>query len=159
MEFSFFLLFHQASSVLQYKLDKNFPPPPSRFSINGAELEFQINLFRAAASLYFLGRFFRLEPSHCLARVEFSRDRLFVVSVDTYNGSMMHFWRLDRRQMGAFLCIASNDVPPAVSKRIILNVNCEYTFNGFSHHNNSFKNWHGGCGKSYSNTFIVHQVI
>ncbi|KDR24479.1 Lachesin [Zootermopsis nevadensis] len=25
--------------------------------------------------------------------------------------------------MGAFLCIASNDVPPAVSKRIILNVN------------------------------------
>jgi hypothetical protein len=45
---------------------------------------------------------------------------------------MMHFWRLDRRQMGAFLCIASNDVPPAVSKRIILNVNCEYTFNAFS---------------------------
>ncbi|XP_071447292.1 lachesin-like [Hetaerina americana] len=46
-----------------------------------------------------------------------------IVKVDTYNGSMLHFWRLDRRQMGAFLCIASNDVPPAVSKRIILNVN------------------------------------
>ncbi|XP_069677292.1 lachesin-like [Periplaneta americana] len=46
-----------------------------------------------------------------------------VVKVDTYNGSLLHFWRLDRRQMGAFLCIASNDVPPAVSKRIILNVN------------------------------------
>ncbi|XP_065335016.1 lachesin-like isoform X2 [Cloeon dipterum] len=46
-----------------------------------------------------------------------------IMKVDTYNGSLMHFWRLDRRQMGAFLCIASNDVPPAVSKRIILNVN------------------------------------
>lgn len=33
--------------------------------------------------------------------------------------------RLDRRQMGAYLCIASNDVPPAVSKRITLNVNCK----------------------------------
>lgn len=28
--------------------------------------------------------------------------------------------------MGAYLCIASNDVPPAVSKRVMLNVNCEY---------------------------------
>lgn len=28
--------------------------------------------------------------------------------------------------MGAYLCIASNDVPPAVSKRIILNINCKY---------------------------------
>ncbi|XP_021921564.1 lachesin-like isoform X1 [Zootermopsis nevadensis] len=46
-----------------------------------------------------------------------------VIKVDTFNGSQLHFWRLDRRQMGAFLCIASNDVPPAVSKRIILNVN------------------------------------
>ncbi|KOB74512.1 putative Lachesin, partial [Operophtera brumata] len=30
------------------------------------------------------------------------------------------------KRMGAFLCIASNDVPPAVSKRITLLVNCEY---------------------------------
>ncbi|KAH1011613.1 hypothetical protein HUJ04_000944 [Dendroctonus ponderosae] len=43
--------------------------------------------------------------------------------VETYNGTNLHFWRLDRRQMGAYLCIASNDVPPAVSKRIALNVN------------------------------------
>lgn len=28
--------------------------------------------------------------------------------------------------MGAYLCIASNDVPPAVSKRVSLNVHCEY---------------------------------
>ncbi|CAG9864893.1 unnamed protein product [Phyllotreta striolata] len=43
--------------------------------------------------------------------------------VETYNGSSLHFWRLDRRQMGAYLCIASNDIPPAVSKRISLSVN------------------------------------
>lgn len=51
------------------------------------------------------------------------------VSVETYNGSSLFFWRLDRKQMGAYLCIASNDVPPAVSKRIALNVNCEYKKN------------------------------
>ncbi|XP_049766341.1 lachesin-like [Schistocerca cancellata] len=45
------------------------------------------------------------------------------IKVDTYNGSTLPFWRMDRRQMGAFLCIASNDVPPAVSKRVTLNVN------------------------------------
>lgn len=43
--------------------------------------------------------------------------------VESYIGSSLPLWRVDRRQMGAFLCIAANDVPPAVSKRIILNVN------------------------------------
>lgn len=28
--------------------------------------------------------------------------------------------------MGAFLCIARNEVPPTVSKRIVLNVNCKH---------------------------------
>ena len=46
-------------------------------------------------------------------------------SVDTYSADTLTFVKLDRRQMGAYLCIASNDVPPAVSKRITLNVNCE----------------------------------
>ncbi|XP_024084893.1 lachesin-like isoform X1 [Cimex lectularius] len=46
-----------------------------------------------------------------------------LTTVTSYNGSIMEFFRVDRRQMGAYLCIASNDVPPAVSKRIILNVN------------------------------------
>ncbi|KAF5281313.1 hypothetical protein FQR65_LT14774 [Abscondita terminalis] len=43
--------------------------------------------------------------------------------VDTFSGPKLTLLRLDRRQMGAYLCIASNDVPPAVSKRIVLNVN------------------------------------
>ena len=28
--------------------------------------------------------------------------------------------------MGAYLCIAANDVPPAVSKRVYLSVHCKY---------------------------------
>lgn len=42
---------------------------------------------------------------------------------ETYNGSLLQFHRVERRQMGAYLCIASNDVPPAVSKRVTLAVN------------------------------------
>lgn len=49
-----------------------------------------------------------------------------IFPVESYNGSTLYFWKMDRRQMGAYLCIASNDVPPAVSKRIILSVNCKY---------------------------------
>ncbi|XP_046686270.1 lachesin-like [Homalodisca vitripennis] len=46
-----------------------------------------------------------------------------IVKVDMYNGSAMTFWKVDRRQMGIYLCIASNDVPPAVSKRVAFSVN------------------------------------
>ncbi|CAG9130225.1 unnamed protein product [Plutella xylostella] len=49
--------------------------------------------------------------------------KLAQFKVESYVGSSLPLWRVDRRQMGAFLCIASNDVPPAVSKRVILNVN------------------------------------
>ncbi|ALC45533.1 CG14521, partial [Drosophila busckii] len=42
--------------------------------------------------------------------------------VESYNGSSLRLLRLERRQMGAYLCIASNDVPPAVSKRVSLSV-------------------------------------
>lgn len=43
--------------------------------------------------------------------------------VETYNGSSLNFWKVDRTQMGTYYCIASNDVPPAVSKRVSLYVN------------------------------------
>ncbi|CAB3383354.1 Hypothetical predicted protein [Cloeon dipterum] len=43
--------------------------------------------------------------------------------MDTFSGDTLQLFKLERRQMGAYLCIASNDVPPAVSKRITLNVN------------------------------------
>lgn len=46
-------------------------------------------------------------------------------TVESYNGSSLRLPRLERRQMGPYLCIAQNDVPPAVSKRVLLNVHCE----------------------------------
>lgn len=46
-------------------------------------------------------------------------------SVESYNGTFLRLFRLERRQMGAYLCIASNDVPPAVSKRVSLSVHCK----------------------------------
>lgn len=63
---------------------------------------------------------------YCLIIVSF-----YFFSVDVYNGSNLYFWRLERKQMGAYLCIASNDVPPAVSKRIALNVNCKFSLSSF----------------------------
>jgi len=46
--------------------------------------------------------------------------------VDNLSGERLELTRVDRRQMGAYLCIAKNEVPPAVSKRVNLKVNCEY---------------------------------
>ena len=50
----------------------------------------------------------------------------FAFSVSSYRGEKLRLKRVQRHQMGAYLCIASNSVPPSVSKRIRLNVNCKY---------------------------------
>ena len=42
-----------------------------------------------------------------------------------FEGELMNFANVDRRHLGAYLCIAKNEVPPAVSKRVFLNVNCK----------------------------------
>lgn len=47
-------------------------------------------------------------------------------TVQSVNSTSLTFWKTDRQMMGAFLCIASNEVPPAVSRRVQLNINCEY---------------------------------
>ncbi|XP_051162113.1 lachesin-like isoform X2 [Leptopilina boulardi] len=46
-----------------------------------------------------------------------------LINVSSASGERLELNRVDRRQMGAYLCIASNDVPPAVSKRVHLRVN------------------------------------
>lgn len=61
-----------------------------------------------------------------LLRLSFGALVACRIPVDSYNGSVLRLTRLERKQMGAYLCIASNDVPPAVSKRVSLNVHCEY---------------------------------
>lgn len=54
---------------------------------------------------------------------------LSAIPVESYNGTSLRLTKLERRQMGAYLCIASNDVPPAVSKRVSLSVHCKYGLN------------------------------
>nr|CAH0106331.1 unnamed protein product [Daphnia galeata] len=43
--------------------------------------------------------------------------------VEAYHGETLRLYRVTRQMMAAYMCIASNDVPPAVSKRVPLNVN------------------------------------
>lgn len=38
---------------------------------------------------------------------------------------MLSLTKITRSEMGAYLCIASNGVPPSVSKRMKLQVHCE----------------------------------
>ncbi len=49
----------------------------------------------------------------------------FSFSVPSVEKHSLVLKRVSRLDMGAYMCIASNSVPPAVSKRIQLNVDCE----------------------------------
>ena len=42
------------------------------------------------------------------------------------HGEVLDLLRISRTEMGAYLCIAQNGVPPSISKRIILTVECEF---------------------------------
>lgn len=55
----------------------------------------------------------------------FSFSLLFHAAV-SINGSSFSISRVDRLNMGAYLCIASNGIPPTVSKRVMLIVHCKY---------------------------------
>jgi hypothetical protein len=43
-------------------------------------------------------------------------------------GPVLRLYKVSRMDMGAYMCIAKNGVPPAVSKRIQLGIDCEYNF-------------------------------
>ncbi|CAL7946794.1 unnamed protein product [Xylocopa violacea] len=45
-----------------------------------------------------------------------------VTSVSEYQGEELKLTKISRTEMGVYLCIASNGIPPAVSKRIFINV-------------------------------------
>lgn len=40
-------------------------------------------------------------------------------------GAKINMVGVDHTQMGAYFCIASNDIPPSVSKRIVLQIDCK----------------------------------
>lgn len=41
-------------------------------------------------------------------------------------GEMLWLTKITRSEMGIYLCIASNQVPPSVSKRMKLQIHCKY---------------------------------
>ena len=45
----------------------------------------------------------------------------------TVDGNSLVFGSASRAHVGEYLCIASNGVPPSISKRIVLRVQCEFT--------------------------------
>lgn len=47
-------------------------------------------------------------------------------SVTEWEGETLELTKISRLDMGAYLCIASNGVPPSVSKRIKVSVDCKY---------------------------------
>lgn len=47
--------------------------------------------------------------------------------VTSLEGEIVNLTKVTRSEMGAYLCIAANGVPPSVSKRIMLHVHCKYT--------------------------------
>lgn len=54
-----------------------------------------------------------------------TQDFFFVVT--EVEGELLEMTRVSRLEIGGYLCIASNSVPPSVSKLIKLNVECKYS--------------------------------
>ena len=52
---------------------------------------------------------------------------LIQISVVHVEGTSLLLHKVSRLDMGAYMCIATNGVPPTISKRIQLNVDCKYT--------------------------------
>lgn len=48
------------------------------------------------------------------------------LAVFEWDAETLEISRISRLDMGAYLCIAQNSVPPSVSKRIKVSVDCEY---------------------------------
>ncbi|XP_063585446.1 neurotrimin-like [Penaeus indicus] len=82
------------------------PPPVIRWVREGGE-RFNMNTSQTG-----------LKISYNNKEIQYIHDLL-----DEYLGKTLFIPGVSRNHSGAFLCIASNGVPPSVSKRILLNVN------------------------------------
>lgn len=61
------------------------------------------------------------------AKLELIPDsHLSFFPVALFRGEVLKLTKIARNEMGSYLCIASNSVPPSVSKRISLNIHCEF---------------------------------
>ncbi|XP_058805965.1 lachesin-like isoform X2 [Phymastichus coffea] len=61
------------------------------------------------------------------------RDAGKATTTKTYKGEQLQLWKVQRQEMGSYLCIASNGVPPSVSKRHYVNVLFKPTINTREH--------------------------
>lgn len=52
----------------------------------------------------------------------------YFIAVIEWEGEVLNISKISRLDMGAYLCIASNGIPPSVSKRIKVSVDCKCTF-------------------------------
>ena len=50
----------------------------------------------------------------------------FFAALTRYDGDTLELTNVQRQEMGNYLCIASNGVPPSVSKRYSIHVHCTY---------------------------------
>jgi len=49
-----------------------------------------------------------------------------IAALKTFIGETLELTGVLRQEMGTYLCIASNNVPPTVSKRYSVDVHCKY---------------------------------
>lgn len=82
----------------------------------------KININKSLSGEY-LQRFFFFLLSFASQVTNFKFRNYF--SVMEWEGGVLELSRISRLDMGAYLCIASNGVPPTVSKRIKVSVDCE----------------------------------
>ncbi len=73
--------------------------------------------FDICCSLLYLFDFFLL--------FVFVKSNFLLLIANSFDGEVLGLARVSRLHIGAYLCIASNGVPPSVSKRIVLNVQCK----------------------------------
>ena len=72
---------------------------------------------------------------------------ILFVPVPIVDGSVLNLVKVSRLDMGAYLCVASNGVPPAVSKRIHLGIDCECIY--YSKEKGHSPNWIHISGLSF----------
>lgn len=52
----------------------------------------------------------------------------FLFTVNVVDGETLSITKVSRLHMAAYLCVASNGVPPSISKRVLLRVQCKNLF-------------------------------
>lgn len=57
-----------------------------------------------------------------VTKLELHLNFIFKFLVSVIDGEIFHILKVSRLHMGAYLCIASNGIPPSISKRIEMKV-------------------------------------